>query len=178
VQVHVHRSRWLGGANRGRLASWGCMGDSTASEERDPLSAAIERARAAERAFGSFVARLRDADASFAEASVLHPEDMGEWQAATFLLMGSWVVWGKLGAAVMESRSAGPVIEELEGPTHGWSGCEREVLIWTAHFWDLDRYPAHFLYRFDKFYSHRWIVACQLRKGLAPVDLALLQSNR
>lgn len=144
------------------------MGDSIASEKRDPLSAAIERASAAERAFASFVAGLRNADPDFAEASVLHPEDMGEWQAAVYLLTGCHVAWARLGAAVMESRSAAPVIEELEHPTYGWSGGERELLVWAAHFWDVDRHPAHFPYRFDQFNFHRWIVACQLRKGLAP----------
>lgn len=139
-----------------------------ASEQRDSLSAAIERASGDATAFGSFLARLRDGDASFAEASVLRPEDMGEWQAATFLLTGCHVVWSKLGTVVMESRSVGPVIEELEAPTYGWSGGEREVLVWAAHFWDLERYPAHFPYRFDQFNFRRWIVACHLRKGLAP----------
>lgn len=137
------------------------------SEERDPLSAAIERASAAERAFESFVAGLRDADASFAEASVLHPENMGEWQAPVYLLSGSWVVWARLGPAVMQSRSIGPVVEELEEPTYGWSGGERELLVWAAHFWNFQDYPAHFPYRFDGSNFARWIVACQLRKGLA-----------
>lgn len=144
------------------------MGNAIAAEERDPLSAAIERASVAEMAFGSFVAGLRDADASFAEASGLHPEGMGEWQAAVYLLSGSWVVWGRLGAAVMESRSIGPVVEELEHPTYGWSGGEREMLVWAAHFWNYLDHPAHFPYRFDGSNFARWIVACQLRKGLAP----------
>lgn len=144
------------------------MGDSIASEQRDPLSAAIERASAAERSFGSFVAGLRDADASFAEASVLHPEDMGEWQAPVYLLSGCWVVWTRLGDAVMRSRSIGPVVEELEDPTYGWSGGEREVLVWAAHFWNYARNPAHFPYRFDGSNFARWIVACHLYKGLAP----------
>ncbi len=150
------------------------MEDSIASEERDPLSAAIERASGAERAFASFVAGLRTANPDFAQASVLHPDGMGEWQAASFLLSGCHVVWNRLGGAVMENRSIGPVIEELEDPTHGWSGGEREVLVWAAHFWDVDRYPAHFPYRFDRFHFYRWIVACQLRKGLAPPDMALV----
>lgn len=124
-------------------------------------------------AFGSFVAGLRDGDASFAEASVLHPEGMGEWQAPVYLLSGSWVVWGRLGAAVMKSRSISPVVEELEDPTYGWSGGERELLVWAAHFWNLVDYPAHFPYRFDQFNFRRWILACQLYKGLAP-DISLL----
>jgi hypothetical protein len=148
------------------------MENSTACEERDPLSAAIDRANADASAFASFLARLRDTDPRFAEVSALHKDEMGEWQAAVYLLSGSWVVWGKLGGAVMQSRSIGPVVEELEESTYGWSGGEREVLVWAAHFWDLERYPAHFPYRFDRCNFRRWIVACQLRKGFAPVLVA------
>jgi hypothetical protein len=153
------------------------MGDSTASEERDPVSAAIERANGDATAFGSFVAELREGDPSFAEASVLQPEGMGEWQAAVYLLSGSWVVWQRLGPAVMKSRSAAPVIEELEESTYGWSGGEREVLVWAAHFWNYLEYPAHFPYRFDQFNFHRWIVACHLYKGLV-ADIPLLRGQQ
>jgi hypothetical protein len=114
------------------------------------------------------VGELHQGDSSFAKASVLYPEDMGEWQAAVYLLSGSWVVWERLGTVVMESRSIGPVIEELEEPTYAWSGGEREVLVWAAHFWDLQGQPAHFPYRFDSVNFHRWVVACHLRKGVAP----------
>jgi hypothetical protein len=119
--------------------------------------------------FASALAGLRDGDPDFAEASLLCPEDMSEWQAAIYLLSGCKEVWRALGAAVCTERSISPVIGELADPRRAWSGSETEAMEWAAHFWDVNRYPAHFPYRFEEFYFRRWIVACQLHKGLTPV---------
>jgi hypothetical protein len=148
------------------------MADSMASEERDPLSVAIDRANADARAFASFLARLRDADPRFAEVSALHKDGMGEWQAAVYLLSGCGELWSAVGPAVMRERSLAPVFAELENPRRAWSGGEQQVLVWAAHFWSDDQ-AASLPYVFDQGLYSRWLVALHLRRGFAP-DASLL----
>lgn len=115
-----------------------------------------------------FIDQLRAQDPAFAEASGLYPDDMGEWQAAVYLLTGCDPVWRVLGAAAMAERSMAPVIREIENSRRGWSTSEDEVLAWAAHFWELHRYPANFPSTFQGPLFHRWIAALHLRDGRAP----------
>jgi len=115
-----------------------------------------------------FIDRLRAEDPAFAEASVLHDEDMGEWQGAVYLLSGCEPLWRALGAVVMAERSMVPVLDEIENPRRAWSGSEDEVMAWAAHFWDLRRHPASFPYVLGPAYFERWITALHLRAGFAP----------
>jgi hypothetical protein len=117
---------------------------------------------------GDFIDRLRAGDPAFAEASVLHPDDMGEWQAAVYLLSGCDPLWRVLGAAAMAERSMAPIIGEIENPRRAWSGSEEEVMAWAAHFWELRRYPAKFPSTFQSSLFERWIAALHLRDGRAP----------
>jgi hypothetical protein len=114
-----------------------------------------------------FIDQLRAQDPAFAEASVLYPDDMGEWQAAVYLLAGCDPVWRVLGAAVMAERSTAPVISEIENPRRGWSASEDEVLAWAAHFWELRRNRANFLSTFQGPLFDRWIIALHLRQRRA-----------
>lgn len=43
--------------------------------------------------FDAFLDQLRTGDPTFAEASALYPNDMGECQAAAYLLTGCDAVW-------------------------------------------------------------------------------------
>jgi hypothetical protein len=115
-----------------------------------------------------FIERLRAQDPAFAEASVLYPDDMGEWQAAVYLLTGCEPLWRGLGAAAMIERSMAPIICEIENPRRAWSASEDEVMAWAAHFWDLRRYPAKFPSTFQSSLFERWIAALHLRDGRAP----------
>ncbi len=54
--------------------------------------------------FASALALLRNSDPSFAEASVLYPDDMGEWQAAVYLLTGCEEVSSAVGGAQARTR--------------------------------------------------------------------------
>ena len=116
----------------------------------------------------AFIDQLRARDLAFAEASVLYDDDMGEWQAAVYLLTGCDPVWRVLGAAVMAERSMAPIISEIANPRRGWSASEEEVLAWAAHFWELRRYPANFPSTFHGPLFDRWIAALHLRDGRAP----------
>jgi hypothetical protein len=115
-----------------------------------------------------FIDRLRARDPAFAEASVLYPDDMGEWQAAVYLLTGCDPVWRVLGAVAMIERSMAPVINEIENPRRAWSASEEEVMSWAAHFWELRRCPAKFPSTFQSSLFERWITALHLRDGRAP----------
>lgn len=134
----------------------------------DPLEL-FARSRARAHQFGHWLETLRAGDPAFAEASVLYPDDMGEWQAGVYLLTGCHEPWRALGERVLSAVSLGPVIAELEQPRRPWSGSEHAILRWAAHFWDVDRWPAQFPYVFDEFYFGRWIRACHLYKRLPPV---------
>jgi hypothetical protein len=115
-----------------------------------------------------FLNRLRDKDPAFSEASLLCEDNLGEWQAAVYLLTGCDSVWGHLGAAVMEEVSMAPVLNQLANPTRYWSHSAREVMVWAAHFWNYERNPASFPTVFDRFLFERWINALRLRQNLAP----------
>jgi len=121
-----------------------------------------------ETGLADFIDRLRAQDPAFAEASVLYPDDMGEWQAAVYLLTGCGPVWRVLGAGAMAERSMAPVISEIETPRRPWSASEDEVMAWAAHFWELRRYPAKFPSTFQSSLFERWIAALHLRDGRAP----------
>ena len=117
---------------------------------------------------GDFIERLRAQDPAFAEASVLYPDDMGEWQAAVYLLTGCDRVWRVLGAVATAERSMAPIISEVANPRRAWSASEDEVMSWAAHFWELRRYPANFPSTFHGPLFDRWIAALHLRDGRAP----------
>src|SRR3954468_2465652 len=135
------------------------------ASDRDPL---VPPSNLPATGLADFIDQLRAQDPAFAEASILCPEDMGEWQAAVYLLTGCVPVWRVLGAAVIGERSMAPVISEIENPRRAWSGSEQEVMAWAAHFWELHRYPASFPSTFQSFYFERWIAALHLRRGQAP----------
>jgi hypothetical protein len=143
----------------------------------DPPQRALGAARCEGSRAVQFLARLRDADPSFAAASVLHPDDMSEWQAAVYLLTGCESVWRAVGAAVLGDRTIAPVVDELADPRRAWSASETEVMAWAAHLWDVDRFAARFPYVFERSLFDRWIVACHLRKGLALEARFLFRRN-
>jgi hypothetical protein len=119
--------------------------------------------------FKLWLDQVRAGDPAFAEASALYPWDMGEWQAAVYLLTGCGEVWRALGAPVLAERSLGPVVAELQSPRRPWAASEDAVMEWAAHFWDVDRSRVKFPYVFQRFYLQRWIVACHLRQRI-PLD--------
>jgi hypothetical protein len=115
-----------------------------------------------------FINRLRARDPAFAEASVLYPDDMGEWQAAVYLLTGCDPVWRVLGAVAMIERSMATIISEIENPRRAWSASEDEVMAWAAHFWEFRWHRADFPFAFGDPLFDRWIAALHLRDGRAP----------
>jgi hypothetical protein len=115
-----------------------------------------------------FLDRLRDQDPVFAEASVLYGDDMGEWQAAVYLLTGCEPVWGAFGAAVIAERSMVSVFSEIFDARRAWRASEGEVMAWAAHFWEARRHRANFPSTFQGPLFDRWITALHLRKGRAP----------
>ena len=58
-----------------------------------PLEDLLAHSRARTEQFNSWLDQLRAGDPVFAEASPLYPDDMNEWQAATYLLTGCDEVW-------------------------------------------------------------------------------------
>lgn len=114
------------------------------------------------------LAQLRSVEPQFAEASILQPDEVGEWHAAVYLLTGCGPVWDALGPAIVAQSSVGPVREEIESSRHAWTPDQRLVLEWALHFWRPDRFAASFPATFPRFLFTRWIVAAYLRKGLAP----------
>ena len=134
----------------------------------DPLEDVLARARDRAARYAVWLEHLRSGDPAFAEASALYPADMSEWQSAVYLLTGNDGVWGELGAAVMQDRSIGPVIGELERPGRPWASSQDAVMRWAAHFWDVDRWPAKFPYVFEQFLFYRWVTACHLRQRIPP----------
>ncbi len=124
-------------------------------DDDDPVEDVL--ARAADRAarYRRRPPHLRTRDLAFAEASVLYPQDMGEWQSAVYLLSGHQLIWGQLGARIMSDRTLAAVIAELEHPTRPWSSSAATVLRWAAHFSDVERWPAKFPYVFEQAYFAR-----------------------
>jgi len=156
--------RFAGHAGVDRSIRLGRLGAMTPNADRlRPPSADLP-----ETGLADFIDRLRAQDPAFAEASVLYPDDMGEWQAAVYLLTGCGPVWRVLGAGAMAERSMAPVISEIETPRRPWSASEDEVMAWAAHFWELRRYPAKFPSTFQSSLFERWIAALHLRDGRAP----------
>jgi hypothetical protein len=119
------------------------------------------------REFAVFLAQLRAVEPPFAQASVLQPDEIGEWHAAVYLLTGCGSVWEALGSAITAQVSIAPVREELESLGRPWSPGQRVAMEWALHFWRPDLYPASFP-AFRGFLFTRWIVAAHLRKGLVP----------
>ena len=87
----------------------------TTMPSRDALAPVITRP-----ASPLWLEHLRAADPAFAEASALHPDDEGDWQAAVYLLIGCNEVWSVLARDVLAHASIAPVIEELAKPQRGW----------------------------------------------------------
>ena len=136
--------------------------------DHDPLAETLARARDRSQRFKLWFEHLRGDDPAFAQASALHPEDMGEWQAAVYLLTGCDVVWAATRTVVLAERSIGSVINELQNPSRTWASSEEAVMQWAAHFWDVNRWPARFPYVFEEFYFRRWITASHLYKKIPP----------
>ena len=134
----------------------------------NPADQILERLRGRDRQFLYWLDGLRNNDPVFTQASVLHPADRGEWQAAVYLLTGCREAWTTLGSQVLEERSIAPVVYELDQPSRGWSSGERMLLGWVAHFWDVDCPEGGFPYRFDEDHFRRWIIACHLYKHIPP----------
>ena len=133
-----------------------------------PFDDVLVRSRERARAFKVWLEHHRAQDPPFAKASVVYPDDMGEWQAAVYLLTVSSEVRNAVGDDVLASTSIAPVIDEIEQPHRAWSSSEDGVMQWAAHFWDVGRRPAEFPYVFAEFYFHRWISACHLYQRIPP----------
>ena len=136
--------------------------------DNEPLEDALARSRDRAQQCNVWLDRLRAGDPAFAEASLLYPADMGEWQAAVYLLTGCDQVWFALAQDVLRNVSIAPFITELEDRRRAWSSSEEAVMRWAAHFWDVDRWPAQFPYVFETYYFHRWIGACHLYRRFTP----------
>jgi hypothetical protein len=120
------------------------------------------------RQFAVLLAQIRAAEPPFAEASILQPDDVGQWHAAVYLLTGCGPVWETLGPAIVAQCSIGPVREELESSRRPWNESQRAVMEWALHFWRSDLFPITFP-AFRGFLFTRWIVAAHLRQGVVPV---------
>jgi hypothetical protein len=134
----------------------------------DPIEEILARSRERAVCFQAWLDHLRAGDPGFAEASLLQPWDMSEWQASVYLLTGCDEVWRALGAAVLAEHSIEPVHHELENPRRPWSSSEDQVMQWAAHFWNVDSRSVDFPWQFEQFYFYRWVAACHLRKQLPP----------
>ena len=128
----------------------------------------LARSRDNAQRFNIWLDQLRAGDPAFAEASLLYPADMGEWQAAVYLLTGCDQVWLALAGDVLRDVSIAPAVIELEDRRRAWSSSEDAVMRWAAHFWDVDRWPARFPYVFETYYFRRWVAACHLYKRITP----------
>ena len=121
------------------------------------------------RQFAVLLAQLRAAEPRFAEASILLPNDVGEWHAAVYLLTGCGPVWERLGPPIVAQCSLSPVCEEMESARRRWTKDQHSAMEWALHFWRPDKYEASFPMVFQPFLFTRWIVAAHLQKGLVPV---------
>ena len=121
------------------------------------------------RQFAVLLAQLRAAEPRFAEASILLPNEVGEWHAAVYLLTGCGSVWERLGPPIVAQCSLSPVCEEMESARRRWTPSERAAMEWALHFWRPDKYEASFPVAFQGFLFTRWIVAAHLQKGLVPM---------
>lgn len=140
-----------------------------------PVAETLTCARDRSERFSLWIDQLRSGDPAFAEASTLYHDDMGEWQAAVYLLTGCEVVWADTNADVLAKRSIAPVVDEHQRPRRSWSSSEDAVMQWAAHFWDVHRWPVTFPHAFEEFYFRRWITASHPYKKIPP---ALTITNR
>ena len=76
----------------------------------EPLGDLLAGSRDRAQQFNVWLDQLRAGDPAFAEASLLYPDDMGEWQAAVYLLTGCDQVW--LALAQVYGRTVGFAISE------------------------------------------------------------------
>ena len=134
----------------------------------ESLEELLARSRDHAQQFNIWLDQLRAGDPAFAEASLLYPADMGEWQAAVYFLTGCEQVWLALANDVLSEVSIAPVINEIEDRRRAWSSSEDAVMRWAAHFWDVDRWPVRFPHVFETYYFRRWITACHLYKRMTP----------
>jgi hypothetical protein len=136
--------------------------------EHDTGEAILARLQCRDRRFADWLATLRRDDPKFAEASVLAADSWGEWQAAVYLLTGSFEAWQHFGADILAEGSIAPVIRELQDPQRGWSSGEHTLLIWAAHFWNVGASQVSFPDRLDEPRFRRWTNAAHLYQRVAP----------
>jgi hypothetical protein len=134
----------------------------------EPLEDLLARSRDHAQQFNVWLDQLREGDPALGEASLHYPADMGEWQAAVYLLTGCNQVWLTLAQHVLGDVSIAPVINELEDRHRAWSSSEDAVMRWATHFWDVNRWPAKFPYVFETYYFRRWVTACHLYRRITP----------
>ena len=140
-----------------------------ADPDDDPLEDALARARDRAERYGVWLEHLRGGDPAFAEASALYPPDMSEWQSAVYLLTGNDGVWGELGGRVMQERSIGPVIEELEQPAPPVGVEPGRGDAMGGAFLGCGPLAGEVpLYVFEQFLFYRWVTACRLRQRIPP----------
>lgn len=139
-----------------------------ADPDGDPLEDALARARDRAGRYSVWLEHLRGGDPAFAEALALYPPDMSEWQSAVYRLTGNDGVWGEFGGRVMQERSFGPVLEELEIPRRPWASSQDAVMRSATHFWDVDRWSAKLPQVFEQFLFYQGVTACHLRQGILP----------
>jgi hypothetical protein len=123
-----------------------------------------------DRQFQFWLYELRNSDPTFGQASILRPDDDGEWQAAVYLLTGSPRVWSVLGPEVLAERSLAPVVRELEDRARYFSSSELALLTSAAHLWNIYESEVQFPYAFDESHLRRWVDACLLRSRVPPED--------
>ena len=134
----------------------------------EPLEDLLAQSRDHAQQFNVWLDQLRAGDPAFAEASLLYPADMGEWQAAVNLLTGCDQVWLALarGRAQAKCRShlssmSSKTVAVL-GPRARTRSCGGRRTSGT------DRWPARFPHVFETYYFRRWVTACHLYKRITP----------
>lgn len=120
------------------------------------------------RQFALLLAQLRSVEPSFARASILHADEVWEWQSAIYLLTGCATVWEELGSAIVANCTIRPVREEIEDPRRPWTPNQRVAMEWALHFWMPEKCTASFPVTFRRYLFTRWVVATFLRQGLIP----------
>jgi hypothetical protein len=142
------------------------------------IQARLTRLRSRDQQFLVWIDGLCDNDPTFARASLLHNDDLGEWQAAVYLLTGCHEAWTALGPEILASRSIWPIVQELDHGHRGWSSSELLLLRWAAHFWDVGLSEVSFPYSFDESNFRRWITACHLYKHIPPALEEVSEAER
>ncbi len=143
--------------------------------DEHPVNGRTAQAYGPARRFSLWLEQLRACDLSFAEASTLHPDDMGEWQAGVYLLTGCELVWLELGGRVLGERPLQAAVDEIDQPRCWWSSSEEATIRWAAHFWDPSHSGPGFPSQVGHFHFRRWVNACHLYKRTAPT---LTTTNR